>query len=105
LKLGPADPVVDGQILHRLHVKRDAGNFREFGLHPPDDIGGASRALVERFQIDLNASAVQRCICSVDPMKDERLSTAGSFKSVFTTLCCKRDISLNETDCEASVTP
>ncbi len=70
LKLGAAHTIINGQILHRLHVKRDAGNLREVGLQPPDHVRGAALALVQRFQIDLDAPAVERGVRAVDA--DER---------------------------------
>ena len=41
LVLRPADAVFDGEILHRLHVKRDAFDLRQFGLQAADDVAGA----------------------------------------------------------------
>ena len=39
------------------------------------------------------------------PMNDERLSTAGSFRTTFARACCRPAISENEMDCGASETP
>ena len=41
LILRAADAVFDGQVLHRLHVERDAGDLRQLRLQAADDFGGA----------------------------------------------------------------
>ena len=45
LILRAADGVVESQVLHGLHVQRDAGDVGGLGLQPPDDIGDARSAL------------------------------------------------------------
>ena len=73
LILRAADAVLDRQVLHRLHVQRDAVDFLELRLQSLDHIGGVDASLVQRLQIDLNAPAIQRRVGSVDA--DERGNT------------------------------
>ena len=70
LILRAADAVLDRQVLHRLHVQRDAGDVGELRLQPADDVDGARVALVERLQVDQDAAAVERRVRAVDA--DER---------------------------------
>src|SRR5207245_6067312 len=67
LELRAADAVFHSQILDRLEEERDAIDFGERGLKAADDIRGADFALSQRLEIDLDAAAVQRSVCSVDP--------------------------------------
>ncbi len=66
LELSAADAVVHGQILHRLHVKRDSGDFRECRLQAADHIAGADAAVGQRLQIDLHAAVVHGGVGAVD---------------------------------------
>ncbi len=66
LILRAADAVLYGQVLHRLHVQRDAVDFLELRLQPPDHIGRVDATLVQRLQINLDAPAIQRRVGSVD---------------------------------------
>ena len=61
LILRAAHAVFHRQVLHRLHVKRDAVDLRQFRLQPRIISRGRRFALVARLQVDLNASAVRRC--------------------------------------------
>ena len=70
LILRAAHAILDGQILHRLEIERDAFDLRELGLQAIDDRGNARIALVERFEIDENAAVVGRGIGAIDT--DER---------------------------------
>ena len=70
LKFGAADAILHRQILHRLHEERDAGDLRELRLQARDHVAGADFAHVQRFQVDQNAAAVERCVGAVDA--DER---------------------------------
>ena len=64
--LRAADAVLDGQVLHRLHIERHAGDLRELGLQAPDDFGGMQPPLAERLQVDQHAPAIQRGVGAVD---------------------------------------
>src|SRR6185295_1025181 len=66
----PAYAVFDSQILHRLHEQRGALNSCEAGLQAADNVTGADPALLDRFQIDLNAAAVEGAVGAVNT--DER---------------------------------
>ena len=70
LILRAADPILDREVLHRLHVERDPGEVRHAALQAPDDSLDAGRALGERLQVDLHAAAVGRHVRAVDA--DER---------------------------------
>ncbi len=68
LILGAADAVVDGDVLHRLHVEVHAGDVAEFVLQAANDIGrvdAAGRTLIERLEVDGDAAAVERGIDAV----------------------------------------
>ena len=61
-----ADGGVDRQILHRLHVERDADDAGNLLLQPPDDLGRSEVALVVRLQIDQEPAGVLRLVGAVD---------------------------------------
>ncbi len=62
---------VDGEVLDRLHMQRDAGNGRRFLLQPADDLARRTGARVARAQIDEEAAGIQcRIVGPVDA--DER---------------------------------
>ena len=65
-----ADGRIDRQVLHRLHVERDAGDARDFALQPADDLAGGKIALVMRLERDQEAAGIERLIGAVDA--DER---------------------------------
>ena len=64
-----ADGAFDGEILHRLHVKRDAGQRRRGILDPLHHRGDAGFALIVRCEVDQDSSAVERRIGAVDTDK------------------------------------
>src|SRR5260370_1991156 len=66
LKLRGADAIFHGQVLHRLHEERDAVYLGKLRLEPPDYVGGGNLALLEGFEVDLNAAAVQGGIDAID---------------------------------------
>jgi hypothetical protein len=70
LILRAADPVLDGQVLHRLHVQRDSVDLRQLRLQSPDDVARARVALGLGLQVDQHAAAVERRVAAVDA--DER---------------------------------
>ncbi len=70
LELRPADTIFNAQILNGLHEKRDARHLCKLRLQPADHARRIRVPLVERLQVDLNASAVHRGIDTVDA--DER---------------------------------
>ena len=59
LVLRAAYPVIDGDVLHRLHVQLDAIDLGQAGVKAANHVGGAEIALVERLEIDRHAAAVQ----------------------------------------------
>ena len=67
LILRAAHPVLDRQILHRLHEQRDAVHLRELGLQAADHFRCAGAALLERLEVDQDAPAVERRVGAVDP--------------------------------------
>src|SRR6267154_198448 len=69
LELRAADAVFHSQVLDRLQEERDAIDFGERGLQAADDIGSVDFALGQRFEIDLDAAAVQRGVRAVDADK------------------------------------
>ncbi len=64
LRLG--DGAFDGQILHRLHVERDAGQRAGRVLDPLHDGRDVGLALVMRLEVDQDAAAVERGVGAVD---------------------------------------
>ena len=70
LELSAAHAVFHRQVLHRLHVKRDAFDLRHLRLQPADNVRGACGAFVARFEVDLDAAAVGRQVGAVHA--DER---------------------------------
>ena len=81
LILRAADAVFDRQILHRLHVQRDAVDLCQFRLQ-----AAGSRRVALIFRVSSGFRLIRmRPLLSVvlvpsTPMKDERFSTAGSFR-------------------------
>ncbi len=67
LILGAADLIVDGEVLHRLHVEFDSGYFVEVWPQTADDREGIDAAIAQRLEVNLNAPAVERCIGAVGP--------------------------------------
>src|SRR5260370_6057658 len=68
-------------MLDRLEEERDAINLGEFGLKTADDIRGADVALGERHEIDLDAAAVHRGVCSVDADEGGKAFDRGSLEN------------------------
>ena len=71
--LRAADAILDRQVLHRLHVKRDSLDIGEPGLEVVNHFLGTRAAFGKRLQIDQHAAAVQRRVGAVDA--DERGKT------------------------------
>src|SRR6266436_2832358 len=69
LELRAADAVFHSQVLDRLEEERYAIDFGERGLQAADDIGSVDVAPGQRFEIDLDAAAVQRGVRAVDADK------------------------------------
>ena len=65
LILGPAHAVIDGDVLHRLHVQLDAVHLGQAVVEAANDVRSAEIALVERLEVDGHASAVQRGVGAV----------------------------------------
>ncbi len=70
LVFGAAGTVVDGKILHRLHVKLNARNTPEVSRETADHFAGGEAADGGIFQVDLDAAAVERGVDAVG--SDER---------------------------------
>ncbi len=68
LILRAAHAVFHRQILHRLHVQRDAFDLRQFRLQAPDHVARADFSFFERLEVDENASAVE---CRVDAVRTD----------------------------------
>ncbi len=66
LVLGAGDPVLDGQVLHRLHVQLDPGQVVEFGLQALDHFAGGDVALAVRLEVDQQAAGVEGRVAAVD---------------------------------------
>ena len=64
--LPAADGGIDGQVLNRLHEQRDAGDAVDLAIETADRIGDVAAALALGFQIDEEASAVQRVVGAID---------------------------------------
>src|SRR6266571_4036539 len=70
LVLGAADAVLDGEVLHRLHVEGDALDLRDPRLQPPHDLRDVGAALGPGLQVDEHAAVVERGVDAVHA--DER---------------------------------
>ena len=66
LILRAADAGFDRQILDRLHEQGDALDLGQRGLQTANHLEGRELALLQRLEIDLNASAVERRVGAVD---------------------------------------
>ena len=80
LILRAAHAVFHRQILHRLHVQRDAIHFFQFRLQAADHFGGVDVALFERFQVDQNASAVERGVGAINADEGGKAVHGGIFQ-------------------------
>ena len=67
LILRPADPILHREVLHRLHIERDAFRSGKAALQAPNDFRRPFRPLGKRLQIDLHPAAVERGIDPVHP--------------------------------------
>ncbi|MNQ80753.1 hypothetical protein D3C85_957460 [compost metagenome] len=65
LVLRAADPVLDGQVLHRLHEQANAHQGVQLRLQAADDLGRTQVALPVRLEIDQQAAAVERGVVAV----------------------------------------
>jgi hypothetical protein len=66
LELIAAGTIIDREVLYRLQMEMDAFHLCQFGVEPADHLGRIDMAFRKRFEIDLNASAVERYIRPVD---------------------------------------
>jgi hypothetical protein len=62
LELIAAGTIVDREVLNRLQIEMDAFHPCQFGVEPADHLGRVDMAFRKWFEIDLNASAVERYI-------------------------------------------
>lgn len=69
LILRPAHPIVDRNVLHRLHKQLYALNLAQLRTEAADDVGGAHLALLERLEVDRHSTTIRRCIGSVGTNK------------------------------------
>ena len=67
LILRAADPVLDGNVLYRLHVEDDPGNLADVRLQTTNNVGRAGAALVSRLQIDLKPANIRRHVRPINP--------------------------------------
>src|SRR6058998_1634551 len=70
LVLRAAHPILDGEILHRLHEELDALDPGKRGLEAADDVARTHPATGERLQVDEDPPAVDGDVGAVHP--DER---------------------------------
>lgn len=69
LILRAADAVFDREVLHWLQISLDAWNLAKFCLEAVDNFAGADATLVQRFEVDLHAPAVERGVGAIDTDK------------------------------------
>ena len=81
LVLRAADASLDRQVLHRLHVERDALDLGEFRLQAPDDVRCTGPALGTRLEVDQQPSAVQRGVGAVDADERRQAGDGGVFEN------------------------
>ena len=74
LILRAADAILDRQVLHRLHVERDAVDLGQRRLQATHHSVASNLSLVERLQIDQNAPLLSVVLVPSTPINDERLS-------------------------------
>ncbi len=65
LELRAADPVLDGQILHRLQVQLDTWHLGQLRSQPVDDLAGSQVSLAVGLEIDQQAAAVERDVVAI----------------------------------------
>jgi hypothetical protein len=62
LELVAAGAIIHREVLYRLHIEVDAFHFSQFGFKPADYRCRVHAALGKRFQVDLDAPAVEGCV-------------------------------------------
>ncbi len=65
LVLRPAHPVIDRDVLHRLHEELNALHILQLRLQPAHHVRRAQVALLQRLQVDRHSSAVHRRVRAV----------------------------------------
>ena len=106
LILRAADAIFDRQILHRLHVKRDAVDFASSGCKRRITSVALIFRSFERLEIDQHASAVQRCVRAVDADERRKTLDRGIFQNdIAPSACCFSAIAGKEMVCGASEMP
>src|SRR3954469_3184759 len=80
LILGAADTILYGQILHRLHVKRDARDVLHSRLQATDDGGGVVFSIITGLEIDEEASLVGRGVGAIDSDEGSKAVDVGIFE-------------------------
>src|ERR1700755_733822 len=70
LILRTAYPVIDRDVLHRLHEQLDAAYLSEIVVEAANHVRGAQVTLVERLEVDRHSPAVERRVGAISP--DER---------------------------------
>ena len=85
LILRAADAVFDGQVLDRLHVKRDAINARQFGLQALHHFTSVDFAISQRLEIDENTPVVESRIDAVNAVNraKQELNMPPSLQATF----------------------
>ena len=77
LKLRPRNAIFHRQILHGLHVERDAFHLGQFRRKPPNNVRSADASLLQRLQVDLHAARIYGGVRAVDPNKGRETLHAG----------------------------
>src|SRR6202000_2507415 len=72
LILRSADSALDGEVLDRLHIKRDAGQRSRAVLEPLHDRRNIRFTLVTRLEIDQDSTAVERGVGAVHADKGRK---------------------------------
>ena len=105
LILRAAHAIFDGEVLHRLHIERNAIDLFQIWLEAPDDIRGVDLAVFQRLQIDLDTPAVQRRVRAVDADEGRKTLDRGSCKITWVSCCCFSAMAGKDMDCPASEMP
>jgi hypothetical protein len=81
--MGTRHAVLDGQVLHGLHVQRDVVHGGQLRLQAADDVGRAGGPFVERFEVDLDTAAVGGHVGAVNTDKRRQALHVRIFENHF----------------------
>jgi hypothetical protein len=62
LELVVAGAIIHREVLYRLQIEVDAFHFSQFGIKPADHCCRVHVTLGKRFQVDLDAPAIEGCV-------------------------------------------